>query len=228
KPPAWALLQSVLLQKLSRPQSCAADQPIQLDARQSHGQNTVALLIVLFALHRAQVEKLRTQTRQGLRQTQGANKQVIAEQFSNRLAQQLETTAVARRQPDPLRLAFGIALDLRLDPVKQVDLVVDLKNRQLIGANFTQYGHDLLDLCVAFRLEGVDHVQQQIRVAGLFQRGPKGLNQLVRQMANETHRIRENHRTDIVQLQPTQGWVQRGEQLVGGVHVGCGQRIEQR
>ncbi|MNJ67077.1 hypothetical protein D3C77_632180 [compost metagenome] len=75
---------------------------------------------------------------------------------------------------------------------------------------------------------GVDHVQQQIGIAGFLQRRAKRLDQLVRQVTNETHRIRQDHRSDIRQLQAPQRRIQRGEQLVGRVDVGFRERVEQR
>ncbi len=40
----------------------AADQPIQLRARQTNGQQTDAFFVVFFFLYRAEFEKLRTQS----------------------------------------------------------------------------------------------------------------------------------------------------------------------
>ena len=163
------------------------------------------------ALHGIQCEELRTQPAQALRQAQRADEQVFTEQFGDRLAQQFEPLAIARRQPYPLGLAITIALDLRLDALDQIDLVVYLEHRQLVGADLAEYRHDLFDLLVALRLMGVDHVQQQIGVARLFQGRPECLHQLVRQMADETHRVGQHHRTKVIQFQTPQGRVESGE-----------------
>ncbi|MNE05669.1 hypothetical protein D3C80_982390 [compost metagenome] len=74
---------------------------------------------------------------------------------------------------------------------------------------------------------GVDHVQQQVGIARLLERGAERLDQLVRQVTDEADGIGEDHRTDVVELQTAQGRIEGGEQLVGSEDVSLGQRIEQ-
>ncbi|MNN64610.1 hypothetical protein D3C81_1800580 [compost metagenome] len=73
----------------------------------------------------------------------------------------------------------------------------------------------------------VDHMQQQIRVARLFERSPKSLDQLVWQVTNEAHGIGQDNRPDIVELKPAQGRIKCRKQLIGCVDLGLGQGIEQ-
>ena len=47
-------------------------------------------------------------------------------------------------------------------------------------------------------------------------------------MGNEAHGIRHDYGPDFFQLQPAQRGVQGGKQLVGGIHLGIGQTVEQR
>ncbi|MNF58916.1 hypothetical protein D3C84_404930 [compost metagenome] len=74
---------------------------------------------------------------------------------------------------------------------------------------------------------GVDHMQQKVGVGGLFKGSPEGFHQLVRQVTNEAHGIGQHYRPQVIQLQPAQGRIERGEQLIGRIDLGRGQRIEQ-
>src|SRR5690606_22251572 len=195
---------------------------------QANLKKATALLVMRFGLYRTQAEQLRAHSRESLRQPQGADEQIVAQQLGDGLSQQIEPEALLRRNPHPPRNAIGIALDLRLDAFHQVDLVVHLEQRYFLGANLAEYRQYLFDLLVTFGLVGIDDVQQQVGVARLFERRPKGLDQLVRQMANEAHGIGQDHRPEIVQFETPQGRVQGREQLVGGIDLRPGQRIEQR
>ena len=45
-------------------------------------------------------------------------------------------------------------------------------------------------------------------------------------MTDEAHRIGNHHRSKVIQIQTTQGGIQRSEKLVGGVNLRFGQSIE--
>ncbi len=119
-------------------------------------------------------------------------------------------------------------MNLRLNPFEQIEFVIHLEHRQVLGPNLAQYHHDLLDLLEAIGLVSVDHMQEQIGVARLFERSPKGLDQLVRQMADETHRVSQHNRPKVFEFKAAQGRVKGCEQLIGRIDVGVGHRIEQR
>ncbi|RMU40499.1 hypothetical protein ALP29_05226 [Pseudomonas syringae pv. avii] len=222
------LLQSVLFDKLCRYNTLSADQPIEFRAWQSNGQQADTFFVVFFFLYSAQLEKLCTQSSKTLRQAQGADEQIAAEQFGNGLFQQLQATAISRRQPDPLGLAVLVALDLWLNAFKQIEFVIDLEDRQVLGTNLAQHHHDLFNLQHAIRFGRIDHVQQQVGIARLFERRPKCLDELVGQVTNETHGIGQHNRPQVVDVQTPQGRVEGGEQLVGRVHIRLGHVIEQR
>ena len=226
KPPFQALLQSMLLQKLVWLKTFTADQAMQLDAWNTNLQHAAALLIMRFALYRAQFEQLSTQPAKRLRQAQRTHEQIIPEKLGDGLSQQIQPKPLTRRNPDSLRPAVGIALNLWLDALEQVNLVVNLEQWQLVGTDLAEHSQHLLDLLIALGLVGVDHVQQEVGVARLLQRGTKGLDQLVRQMADEAHGIGKHDRTDIADFNASQRRVERGEQLVGRVDLRFGQRIE--
>ncbi len=84
------------------------------------------------------------------------------------------------------------------------------------------------DALGAFRVGGVDHVQQQVRLAGLLQRRAEGRHQLVRQVAHEADGVRERNLEARREVQPAHGRVEGREQLVGGVGVGGGEAVEER
>ncbi len=69
-------------------------------------------------------------------------------------------------------------------------------------------------------------MQQEVGVAGLFQRRPERFHQLVRKMTDEAHRVGQDHRPDILELEAAQRGIERGEQLIGGVDLGFGQGVE--
>ena len=61
-------------------------------------------------------------------------------------------------------------------------------------------------------------MQQQVGVDCLLQRGFEGLDQTVRQVADETHRVgQRNAAADLRQVKLACGGVECGEQLVGRV-----------
>ncbi len=115
---------------------------------------------------------------------------------------------------------------MRLDTLEKVELVVHLEHRQLVGADLAKHREHLLDLLITFGLVSIDHVQQEVGVAGLFQRRPERFHQLVRQMTDEAHRVGQDHRPDILELEAAQRGIERGEQLIGCVDLGFGQGIE--
>ena len=65
-----------------------------------------------------------------------------------------------------------------------IDARADARRRTLIH---------LGDALVALRVGSVDDVQQEVRFARLHQRGPEGGDELVRQVAHEADRIRDDH-----------------------------------
>ena len=74
----------------------------------------------------------------------------------------------------------------------------------------------------------VHHMQQQVCVHGLLQRGLEGVDQAMRQIADEPHRIGQGHRTpQVTEVHLPGGRVQRSKELISGVGAGLDQGIEQ-
>ncbi len=70
-------------------------------------------------------------------------------------------------------------------------------------------------------------MQDDVGVPNLFQGGPEGLHQFVRQVGDEAHRVGQDRRPPAGQTQLAQGRVQGGEQHVLGQDLGLGQAVEQ-
>ena len=95
-------------------------------------------------------------------------------------------------------------------------------------ADFFQHRVHRVNLFRRLRMAGVHDVQQQIRLHDFLQRGLERLDEAVRQLANETHRVRQQNVLIGRQFQPARGGVQRGEQFVLGQDFRAGEGVEQR
>ena len=72
-------------------------------------------------------------------------------------------------------------------------------------------------------------MQQQVGIDGFLQRGLEGLDEAVRQIADEAHRVgQRDAAADLRQEQLARGGVERGKQLVGRITARLDQGIEQR
>ena len=71
-------------------------------------------------------------------------------------------------------------------------------------------------------------MHDQVRGQHLLERGAKGGDQFGGQVADEPHRVREDHLGPVGQLHPAHGRIERGKQHVLGHHLGAGQPVEQR
>ena len=84
------------------------------------------------------------------------------------------------------------------------------------------------NLIVHGRIGAVGHVQQQMGLAGFLQRRLETLDQMVRQVADEPHRVAQQHRPPAGQLPAARAGVERGEQGILHEHVGARQGVHQR
>jgi len=71
----------------------------------------------------------------------------------------------------------------------------------------------------------VDHVQQQVGLRHLFERGLERLDQMMRQVADEADGVGDDDIGVARQRQPSHGRVERREQLVGGVDAAPVRRL---
>ena len=109
-----------------------------------------------------------------------------------------------------------------------VDLVEHEQRRLLVDLQFRQHRADGGDLCVDQGTRCIGDVEQEVRLACFFQRGLEAGNQTVRQVADESHRVAEEHRPPSWQLPAAGAGVEGGEELVLGEHVGAREPVEER
>ena len=120
-----------------------------------------------------------------------------------------------------------VTVNARLAVFQQIDLVVNPQLRHIGGFNFSQHFVHFVNIVVAFRGGAIHHVHQQVGFSGFLQGCLKRFHQLVRQVTNKAYGVGQDHFTNWLHRQPTQGRVQCCKQLVGGVHLGAGKSIEQ-
>ena len=121
----------------------------------------------------------------------------------------------------------GLARTTRL--FEQVALVVNQDLLHLTCANVFEHPLHFSLLFDQRGAGGVDHMQQQIGLSSLVQRGFEGLDQFVRQVADEPHGVAERNRAlRFAQPQGPRGGVQRRKQLVGRVGARFDHAIKKR
>src|SRR5690554_7290389 len=155
----------------------AFDQAVEVRPGQAQVQLLPAILGHTFSCDRAGGVELRAQSGFSVLEQYALLYYVLAQPLGNRLRQQVQPLPVPCGEPDTYRHSLLVALYLRLEVLKQVDLVVDLENRQLKGADLAQHQMHLFDIGGPLGICGVDHMQQQIGLTGFLQRGTEGLYQ---------------------------------------------------
>ena len=83
------------------------------------------------------------------------------------------------------------------------------------------------DLGQRIVIGAVDDMHQQVGVGDLFQCRLERLDQLGRQMPDESDGVGQDQGATVVELAPAGGGLQGGEQRVLHQHTGSGERIEQ-
>ena len=149
------------------------------------------------------------------------------ESLGDRPHQQVEPELAGGRDPDALRFAEVIALELRRE-FESIDLIEDFDLRESAGTHLYQHRVHLLDALVASRIARIDDVQQQRRFARFGQRRLERGHEFVGQFANEADRIGDDDRRSARQRDSTHERIERSEQLIGDVGVCASQRSEQR
>src|SRR5436190_18891316 len=77
--------------------------------------------------------------------------------------------------------------------VKLIDLIEYHQCGFSIRADLLQYGINSLNLLLCFRMAHIDDVDQQISLSDFFQSCFESLDQPMRQFANESNSIRQQH-----------------------------------
>ena len=94
-------------------------------------------------------------------------------------------------------------------------------------ADFLQNHIHIVHLPLEIGIGRIDNVQQHICQSRFLKRRRKRRHQLVRQIADETDCIRQNHARLVRQEQTPRRRIQRGKKLVFRQHVRLGQTVEQ-
>ena len=117
----------------------------------------------------------------------------------------------------------------RLLVVQQVDLVEGEQARPVPRTDLVEHvvhrGHHLVHVALGRR--GVHHVHDQVRAHRLLERGREGLHELVRELADEADRVREQV-LPAGDLERSGGRVERVEQALAHAHLGARDRVEER
>ena len=87
---------------------------------------------------------------------------------------------------------------------------------------------DRLDLLRVPRVGGVHDVEQQVGVGELLERRAERVHEVRRQVADEAHRVGDDHLAVAREAQPAARRIERREELVLGEHVRVGERVEER
>ncbi len=129
-----------------------------------------------------------------------------------------------RRDGDGAGVALGQTGGLRTD----VALVEGQQLRNRAGPDLVEHRSHRLDLAFGIGADAVDDMDQEIRFGDDLQGGPERLDQLVRQLAHESHRVRQQHRLAAGQRQAPGSGIEGREQPILDQDAGVGQLVEQR
>ena len=143
-----------------------------------------------------------------------------------------------RNQHRPLvrRPAFGEICQPRLlVGIEPVDLVPHFDQRLLVGgpvvridAELAQDFFDVVQLRLGIFVRNVAHVQDDVGLDHLLERGAERRDQHGRQIGNKADRVGENDARAVRQIDRAQGRIERREQHVGGQHARLRHAVEQR
>ena len=123
-----------------------------------------------------------------------------------------------RRRPFPLPLEGAGRPSPALLGRQPVQLVPDQQHGPAGGSQLGQDPVHGAHLGLRLGVGEVGHVQQQVRLLDLLQRGPEGRHQVVGQLLDEPDRVGEQRLAAAGQPDPARGGVEGGEQLVLGQH----------
>jgi hypothetical protein len=98
--------------------------------------------------------------------------------------------------------------------------------RSTVGVDFLDDAFDGVHLVEKTRVAGIDDVDEEIGFAEFLEGGFEGFDNGVRELFDETHRVGEEELLVVWEDELPGGGVERGEELVGGVHFGAGEQIQ--
>ena len=144
-----------------------------------------------------------------------------------------ETGSARGRDKIGARLKASRRLLERRPPrrAQPVDLVPDLDNglaAPLLNAELGEHPLDVGPLSLALRVRNVADMDNEVRLRHLLEGGMKGRHQIMGQIGDEPHRVRQDGRAPTRQGDRPHGWVKRRKKLVTGAHRSTCQAIEER
>ena len=107
----------------------------------------------------------------------------------------------------------------------QIRLVVAAQHRRFRLCQLGNQTVDHLDMLLPVGVGGINHMEQQIRIFQLLQSGIEGVDQVVRQLCNESNGIRQHHIQVIRHRQKPGGGIQRIKQPVVGRNPCTGELV---
>ena len=137
--------------------------------------------------------------------------------------------ALAGHRRDLHRAWKAVRQPLAAQRIDAVDLVQDELERHLVRPDLVQDGVHRVDhlLQPVVGLRRIDDVQDEIRDERLLQRRGEALDELGRQAADETDRVRDEIPLAVV-LEGARRRIQRLEQAVLDAHLGAGESVQKR
>ena len=111
--------------------------------------------------------------------------------------------------------------------VKQVGLVEDRQGGAVGGTEFAQHRERRGMVLVDVGVGRVEEVDEEVGDDDLLERGLEGLDETVRQAADEADGVGQQQGAAVGQGELTGGRVEGGEELVGGEHLRAGELVEQ-
>ena len=135
--------------------------------------------------------------------------------------------ALAGPRGDEHGVALAKLQRLEDQGIRVVDLVDHHELGHVQGADLGQHPAHGGELCLRVRVRAIHHNRDQVRVGGLFQSGPEGIHQLVRQVPDEPDRVGERERAPTGSGGLVHGGVEGGEQRVLDEHPCAGQHVQQ-
>ncbi len=107
-------------------------------------------------------------------------------------------------------------------------LLITSSSGTRVGVDLVEHRADGFDLLLGLGRRRVDDMDEQVGVFDHLEGGAEGLDQLVRELADEPDGVGQQHRLTAGQRQPPRPRVEGGEQAVLDEHARVGEPVEQR
>ena len=113
--------------------------------------------------------------------------------------------------------------------VDEIGLVERDEARLVSGAELIEHGLDGRSVLAEVWIRGVDDLDQHVGPVDLLEGRPERVDQLVRELVDEAHRVGHDRGLAVAQLDLARGWIEGREQLVLGPRdLAADEGVEQR